>query len=90
MVLTLSSSLSNMLASLGFVALSLSAVVSASPEPIALTSRKVHRGHSSGLRKRALKPVNVPLLDFFNQTDLQCVLPYLQAIADITDSHTIY
>lgn len=60
-----------MLVSLAFAALTLTATVGARPEPIALTSRKVSKGHSSGLRKRALKPANVPLVDFFNQTDLQ-------------------
>lgn len=60
-----------MLTSLAFSALTLFAIVGARPEPIALTSRKIPKGHSSGLRKRALNPVNVPLVDFFNQTDLQ-------------------
>lgn len=40
---------------------------------ITLASRKVPRGSSyvPGLRKRALRPFNVPLIDFFLGTDLQ-------------------
>ncbi|KAI0930282.1 hypothetical protein AcW1_009018 [Taiwanofungus camphoratus] len=42
-----------------------------SPREITLTSRKVPRGHSAALRRRALKSANVPLDDFFLNTDLQ-------------------
>lgn len=58
---------------LGVVALAASSEVSASPKPVPITlqSRKTPRGHNSGLRKRALSAISVPLDDFFLGTDLQ-------------------
>ncbi|KAI0344662.1 acid protease [Trametopsis cervina] len=63
--------------SLALVAFALSAVVSASPAPVAraspqtisLRSRRVPQG--STVSRRALSPIGVPLLDYFNGTDLQ-------------------
>ncbi|OCH90671.1 acid protease [Obba rivulosa] len=48
-------------------------VAASSPRAISLTSRRVPRNgrYVPGLRKRALKPFNVPLTDFFLGTDLQ-------------------
>jgi hypothetical protein len=39
------------------------------PQTITLTSRKV--AESSSHFRRALSPINVPLTDYFNGTDLQ-------------------
>ncbi len=58
---------------LGLFALVASSEVSASPKPVPITlqSRKTPRGQSSGLRRRALSAISVPLDDFFLGTDLQ-------------------
>ncbi|KAI0692888.1 acid protease [Cytidiella melzeri] len=45
------------------------AVPRASPQTITLSSRLIPRGSSLG--RRALSPINVPLADYFNGTDLQ-------------------
>ena len=59
--------------SLGVLALSASSVVYATPKPVPvqLQARKADKGHVSGLRRRALDAVGVPLDDFFLGTDLQ-------------------
>ena len=41
----------------------------AAPQTISLTSRKIARGAARA--RRALSPIDVPLADYFNGTDLQ-------------------
>lgn len=58
-----------------FLALGLSTVSLAAsivPQKLQLSSRRSPRGSSA--RRRAVSPVNVPLSDAFNGTDLQCVI----------------
>ncbi|KAM5531583.1 hypothetical protein V8D89_014752 [Ganoderma adspersum] len=59
--------------SLGVLALSASSVVYATPKPVPvqLQARKTEKGHISGIRRRALDAIGVPLDDFFLGTDLQ-------------------
>jgi hypothetical protein len=49
----------------------------AEPVTVTLSSRKVERG---SIRRRALSPSNVPLLDYFNGTDLQLVFIFLISV----------
>ncbi|RPD68610.1 acid protease [Lentinus tigrinus ALCF2SS1-7] len=58
---------------LGLFALAAASEASASPKPLPITlqSRKTPRGQFSGIRKRALSAISVPLDDFFLGTDLQ-------------------
>ncbi|OBZ68307.1 Cathepsin D [Grifola frondosa] len=53
------------------VALAAAADVSVVPNTVSLGSRKVPRAQIPGWRRRNLRAVNVPLDDFFLQTDLQ-------------------
>ena len=59
-------------AALGLLALT-ATQVAADPEPIpiSLQSRATPRGHVTGVRRRALSAIGVPLDDFFLGTDLQ-------------------
>ncbi|KAI1791930.1 acid protease [Ganoderma leucocontextum] len=54
---------------LGVLALSTSSAVK--PVPVQLQARKTQNGHISGIRRRALDAIGVPLDDFFLGTDLQ-------------------
>ena len=59
-------------AAIGLLALAVPGT-SAHPEPvpIALQARHAPRGHATGVRRRALAAIGVPLDDFFLGTDLQ-------------------
>ena len=58
---------------LGVLALAALHEVAAVPKPVPITlqARKAPKGFLSGLRRRALDAIEVPLDDFFQGTDLQ-------------------
>lgn len=58
---------------LGLFVVSVGVVATPDPAKIQLTSRKITSSRSSA-RKRVPLPADVPLNNFFQGTDLQCVI----------------